>query len=107
MIDFKLINFNDNIRPNYWFFSFDLESSMSQEKFIQYFDENHIQSRPIWRLIHKQKPYEENPKSPMLKANYYEKNIVNLPCSSNLTEKDIYYIVSIFEKLKEKKDLDL
>lgn len=98
MIDFKLIKFSDNIRPNYWFFSLDLNSNLNQENLINYFKKNHVQTRPIWRLIHKQKPYRDSLKSPMSKANYYEKNIVNLPCSSNLTSKDVYYIFSILEK---------
>lgn len=96
-IDFQLLDFNDNIRPNYWFFSLLLNDKIDQSNLIAYFEKNNIQTRPIWGLIHKQKPYQENLKSFTEKADYFEKNILNLPCSSNLTSKNVTYIVSVLK----------
>ena len=57
-----------------------------------------IQTRPIWGLIHQQKPYSTCQSYEIEKALYYYDRILNLPCSSNLTEKEVYQVI---EKIKE------
>ena len=60
--------------------------------------ESDIQTRPIWGLIHQQKPYVSFQSYEMEKSLYYYDRILNLPCSSNLTEKEVYQVI---EKIKE------
>ena len=60
--------------------------------------ESDIQTRPIWGLIHQQKPYVSYQSYEMEKSLYYYERILNLPCSSNLTEKEVYQVI---EKIKE------
>ena len=60
-----------------------------------------IQTRPIWGLIHQQKPYANCQSYEIEKALYYYDRILNLPCSSNLTEKEVYQVI---EKIKEFKN---
>ena len=43
-------------------------------------------------LIHEQKPYENSIVYQMEKAPYYSANILNIPCSTQLTMEDINYV---------------
>jgi dTDP-4-amino-4,6-dideoxygalactose transaminase len=53
-----------------------------------------IQCRPVWKLVHTQKPYKEFRALDIEKAYDYEKHILNLPCSTNLSEDDVRYVCS-------------
>ena len=52
-----------------------------------------IQARPIWGLIHQQAPYEGALIYRIEKAVDYHNRVVNLPCSSNLTQQDVLRVV--------------
>ena len=53
----RLLDFNNNIRPNYWFYSLVLDNfKFDRDEVITYFVKNHVQVRPIWGLIHEQRP---------------------------------------------------
>lgn len=95
----KILDFDSNIRSNYWFYALyiDDEYPMRRDETIQYLNSQNIQVRPIWGLIHRQKPYENSQSFLIEKANHYINHVVNIPCSSNLTQKDVYYVI---EKLK-------
>lgn len=94
-----MLGFRDNTRSNYWFYSVFCEESypLTRDALIQKLGQDKIQCRPIWGLIHQQKPYRENQTYKIDKAIYYYEKIVNVPCSTNLTTEDIDYII---EKLK-------
>jgi aminotransferase in exopolysaccharide biosynthesis len=87
----KLIQFRDDIRPNYWFYSYMTES---RDELLQYLDKHEIQGRPIWRLIHLQKPYEENLAFNINKALHYYDHVLNLPCSTNLSKEEVKIVAS-------------
>ena len=55
--------------------------------------EKGVQTRAIWGLIHEQKPYENAVTYKMEKAPYYSKCILNFPCSTQITEEEIRYVV--------------
>lgn len=81
-----LLPFRHDIRPNYWFYSY---LSHDRDGLIAYLNEHEIQSRPVWKLIHTQKPYLSCQTYQIEKATDYHKQIVNLPCSSNLTPNEV------------------
>lgn len=58
-----------------------------------------IQTRPIWGLIHKQLPYRGCIAYKIEKAQYYVDRVINIPCSTNLTENDICVVVDVFKKV--------
>lgn len=58
-----------------------------------------IQTRPLWSLIHTQKPYLKNQSYNIEKAYDYEKNLINIPCSTNLTQDEIIYIIDTLKNL--------
>ncbi|MDD4566009.1 MAG: LegC family aminotransferase [Eubacteriales bacterium] len=85
----SLLPFRKDIRPNYWFYSY---LSSKRDELIQFLTENNIQSRPVWKLIHTQKPYEKNCHWQISKSVEYWNTIVNIPCSTNLTENDVHTV---------------
>lgn len=99
----SLLNFNDNIRSNCWFYSLIIDKEkygLSRDELLNKLSENKIQTRPIWGLIHEQKPYVNNQSYKIEKAKYYIDRILNIPCSTNLTEEDVRYTCDVLEKLK-------
>lgn len=96
----KLGEFRKGIRPNKWFYSLILKDDIQKdvEEIIHNLSDKQIQTRAIWGLIHEQKPYRECIAYKIQKANYYKDHVINIPCSTNLSEEDIEYVVS---KIKE------
>ena len=96
----QLLPFNKAIEPNYWFYSLYIEDleKYSKEAIIETLFENNIQTRPIWGLIHEQKPYQKDIAFDIEKAKDYHRRIVNLPCSSNLTVGDVDRILEVLNK---------
>lgn len=91
----ELIPFSEGISPNYWFYSINIDNTkLNTEEVINFLQENNIQSRPIWGLINEQLPYKNCQSYKIEKAKYYVENIVNIPCSSNLTSEDVEYVLS-------------
>lgn len=98
-----LIPFNDNIRSNHWFYSLLVDKEkygLNKDELLLKLNEENIQSRPIWGLIHQQKPYLNNEAYEMEKSLYYIDRILNIPCSTNLAEEEVDVVI---EKLKKYK----
>ncbi|HBW34980.1 LegC family aminotransferase [Desulfosporosinus sp. BICA1-9] len=92
----KILDFRDDIRPNYWFFSLYILNldKYSRMKIIKSLANENIQTRPIWGLIHEQKPYLHAQAYLIEKAHDYFNRIVNLPCSSNLSVENVYKVIN-------------
>ena len=93
-----LLPFKEGIRANHWFYSILIDEEkygMSRDELLTKLNNAGIQSRPLWRLIHKQKPYEDCQTYKIEKALYYEAKILNVPCSTNLTEEEVVYVCDI------------
>lgn len=96
-----ILPFRDNTRSNKWFYSFVLDKEVCNKpvkEYIESLQEQGIQTRPIWGLIHEQKPYENELSYKIEKAKYYSERVINLPCSTNITEDEIKFVC---EKVKE------
>ncbi|MDP4126511.1 MAG: LegC family aminotransferase [Bacillota bacterium] len=91
----KIMDFSKDIRPNYWFYSLYIQnlSKYSRKKIIDCLAHDNIQTRPLWGLIHKQKPYLRDQAYRIDKALDYYNRIVNLPCSSNLSTENVYKVI--------------
>lgn len=94
----KLLDFNNDIRPNYWFYSY---ITVSRDKLLNYLEGQRIQTRPIWKLIHTLKPYEEAQSYKIEKALYYYEHVLNIPCSTNLLNEDVAIVVSTIMRFNE------
>ena len=100
----EILPFVEGIRANYWFYSLKIDKEkygIGRDELLQKLVDAGIQTRPIWGLIHQQKPYSTCQSYEIEKALYYYDRILNLPCSSNLTEKEVYQVI---EKIKEFKN---
>lgn len=86
----KLLGFRPDIRPNYWFYSLYLQDSAADKRaVIDGLAQRGIQSRPIWGLIPEQKPYAGSVSYRLEVCRRYYERVVNIPCSSNLSEADV------------------
>lgn len=90
-----LLRFREDIRPNYWFYSYITDK---RDELMHYLEKQGIQTRPVWKLIHTLEPYKESQVYQIEKAYYYYNHILNLPCSSNLAIKDVNIVA---ESIKE------
>ncbi|MEG2054135.1 MAG: LegC family aminotransferase, partial [Oscillospiraceae bacterium] len=90
----KVLGFRKDTRSNCWFYSLYLgKYALSRNELINYLTQHKIQSRPVWALIHEQKPYVNSQKYKTEKAEDYRAHIVNIPCSTNLTLDDAKRVI--------------
>ena len=90
---FKLLKFREGIRSNKWFYALECRDSEQRDKLIAYLLDKKIQTRPIWGLINEQKPYLDAYAYKIEKAKYYWERVVNIPCSTNITDEEIKAVV--------------
>ena len=92
---YRILGFREDCtRPNKWFYSLYLtDERHDRDTLIQKLHEQSIQTRPVWALIHQQADYGRNEAYAMAKAEDYRAHIVNLPCSTNLSEEDCQRVI--------------
>lgn len=91
-----LLSFRGGTRSNKWFYALDCRDfTLDRDELIQHLLNNGIQSRPIWGLISDQKPYLDARSYQIEKANEYWQHVVNIPCSTNLSEEDVDRVIGI------------
>ncbi|MFS1511154.1 LegC family aminotransferase [Chengkuizengella sp. SCS-71B] len=92
-----LLKFREDTRSNYWFYSIIVNKKIygiNRDELLTKLNANNIQTRPLWGLIHKQKPYLNNQGYRLDKAEFYEKNLINIPCSSNLSARHVQIVIN-------------
>jgi aminotransferase in exopolysaccharide biosynthesis len=100
----EIMPFQNWVRSNHWFYSLLIDKEkygLDKDELLIKLNETGIQSRPIWGLIYKQKPYINNEVYKIEKADYYADRILNIPCSTNLTEEDIDIVIDKLNKYKK------
>lgn len=91
----RLLSFRDGTIANKWFYSLEIEIERIEGELhdiIEHLHDKGIQTRPIWGLIHEQKPYEGGVTYHIERAIHYSRRILNLPCSTQLKEDEIRYV---------------
>lgn len=85
----SILPFASGDSSNYWFYSFALNEANPEKRdsLIHYMNDQNIQVRPIWKLNHTQKMFRQYKAMPCKKAEEYYNRVINIPCSTNLTEK--------------------
>lgn len=97
--DGELMAFRADIYSNKWFYALNLyRENIDLRTVISNLMDMGIQTRPIWGLIHCQKPYRDCIAYQIEKAIYYSEHIINLPCSTNLTKE---HIIEVCDKIKK------
>jgi len=92
-----MVPFRDDITCNYWFYS--VMTGDRKEYLMAELKKRGIDSRPIWELMHHLKPYQHCRTYMLEKSEYYHRNIVNIPCSTNLTEEDARYVAQAVKEI--------
>ena len=97
--DVQLMPFNENARNNHWFYSLLLKNkSLQRDPLMKKLKEAGIETRPIWKLNHTQTMYQSCQAYYIEKAPFYQSRIINLPCSVNVTEADINFVIEALRK---------
>ena len=98
----RMFDFRAGTSSNKWFYAFELSGGrISAREAIKALAREKIQTRAIWELIHEQTPYREDTAYQIEKAAAYQKRIVNLPCSTQLTQRDICRVAEQMKRLNE------
>lgn len=95
----RLLPFREGTAPNYWFYALFIEGEREIQPIMDHLEERQIQTRPIWGLIHEQKPYVGTQAYELEKATHYAKHVINIPCSTNLSLEDVDYVASCIKEL--------
>lgn len=98
----ELMPFRDGTDSNKWFYSLRINReriTASMREIITALEKKGIQTRAIWGLINEQKPYEGEESYKLEKAPYYAERILNIPCSTQITEEEIRYVASEVKQL--------
>ncbi|OGR69932.1 MAG: aminotransferase DegT [Elusimicrobia bacterium GWD2_63_28] len=91
------------VDPNYWFYSLSLSGPEQREALMAFLVKQGIQSRPVWELNHRQKPYAHNQSYRIEKSPEFRDRVLNIPCSSGLTSAKVNKVCSAIKEFVWKK----
>lgn len=94
----KILGPPQGTRPNYWFYSLLVEKN--REDLMRHLLKEGIQTRPVWRLNHLQMPYRKNWAFKIEMAIWFSKTVLNIPCSSNLSQREVSRVLAEIKKWK-------
>lgn len=100
----RLLGFREGTYSNQWFYSLEIareKVKVPMRDIITALQESGVQTRAIWGLIHEQLPYKNAIAYEMEKAPYYSNCILNIPCSTQITEEEIVYVAEVIKKVLE------
>lgn len=64
-----------------------------------------VQTRPIWGLIHEQRPYQNYVAYHVEQAKYYTDTVLNIPCSTQLSKEEMDYVIEMILKITKESDI--
>lgn len=95
----ELLPVREGTRSNYWFYALACDQKkFNRDKLIQNLSDASIQTRPIWGLISDQIPYRDAITYQVEKSKEYHDKVINIPCSTNLTEVEVRRVVEAIIK---------
>lgn len=100
----KLKDFREGTLSNKWFYSLEINRDRikaSMRDIITTLEKCGIQTRAIWGLINEQMPYKNETTFELEKAPYYAERILNIPCSTQITDEEIEYVAETIKKVLE------
>jgi dTDP-4-amino-4,6-dideoxygalactose transaminase len=89
----SVMPFRTGTRSNHWFYSLLLPDRLDRDDVIARLQAQQIQTRPVWSLIPEQCDYARNEAYALDQAKEFRRSIVNIPCSTNLTEEDCNTVI--------------
>ena len=100
----SMVGFKQGIDSNMWFYSLKINKDKvkaSMREIITALEAKGVQTRAIWGLINEQLPYTHEATYKLEKAPYYADRILNIPCSTQITEEEIYYVAENIKQVLE------
>ncbi|MBE6119182.1 MAG: LegC family aminotransferase [Erysipelotrichaceae bacterium] len=97
--------FREGTESNKWFYSLEINRNIikaTMREIITKLEEKGIQTRPIWGLIHEQKPYKDAFAYKIEKAKYYSECILNVPSSTNISKTEMKKVVETISSFLKK-----
>ena len=94
----SLSNPPDYAQNNHWLNLLQIDSKVyneDREVLMKRLEEDGIQTRPVWKMNHEQKPYKDCQYYKMEKAKKLVTNSLCLPSSSNLSNENLNKIISV------------
>jgi Predicted pyridoxal phosphate-dependent enzyme apparently involved in regulation of cell wall biogenesis len=73
-----------NCTSNYWLNAIILDDRSDREAFLEYANDNNVQTRPIWTLMSKLPPYADCFHDDLKNSEWLEDRIINIPSSVRL-----------------------
>lgn len=98
----RLIPYRKDTRSNKWLYALDVDmraNNTDVQDLIAKCAAEGFQTRPIWGLIHLQKPYLNSPAYNIERAVYYSERVINIPCSTQITDGEIHFVSEKIKKL--------
>jgi len=86
---------------NHWMYPLQIDKDIygrNREESMKYLSENKIQTRPVWYLNHLQKSYRHSETFRIEKAVDLWKRTLDIPCSTSLSEQQVFVICSYLRK---------
>jgi len=80
-IDIKFVVEPDYAKSNYWLNAVMFASRKHRDGFLEYSNENGVQTRPVWTLLHTLPPYRHYQHTKMPHAEFIADRLVNIPSS--------------------------
>jgi aminotransferase in exopolysaccharide biosynthesis len=80
-IDMTCISEPENARSNYWLNAILFHDRTERDEFLEYSNDNGVQTRPAWTLLHTLPPYRQYQYTRMSNAEYIADRLVNIPSS--------------------------
>jgi perosamine synthetase len=96
----SLLGIPNYCNSNCWFYSLVIERDvygLDRDGLMMKFEAEKIQTRPIWKLNHQQKPYLGNQAYRVERAQFWFDRILNIPCSVGLTDEELERVVKVLE----------
>jgi aminotransferase in exopolysaccharide biosynthesis len=80
-IGIRFITEPDNSKSNYWLNAIMFNDRKQRDEFLEYSNDNGVQTRPAWRLLHTLPPYQNCQHTETPNAEYIADRLVNIPSS--------------------------
>lgn len=97
---YKLLPFRNGVRSNKWFYSVECSGGkVHRDRLIKGLNDRGVQTRPIWGLINEQTPYVGELAYKIDSAKKYHDGVINIPCSTGITESEIIRVVDCMKEI--------
>ena len=80
-IGIKFVTEPDNAKSNYWLNAILFDDQKQRDEFLEYSNDNGVQTRPAWALLHTLPPYRQCQHTETPNAEYIVDRLVNIPSS--------------------------